>query len=112
MAGSRADMIDLAFCSASRGLGLEYVRQIAEAGNVVFATCRNPGTATKLQALAESKKDKIHVVALDVQSEASIKEAAAAVGKLLGDEPLDYLMNNAAMVRSCGCRSCGLVQLS
>ena len=82
----------------SRGLGLEFVRQIVAAGNTVFATCRSPDTATKLQQLASANPDKIHIVPLDVSSHDSVKEAAVAVGKLLGDAPLDFLMNNAALV--------------
>ena len=37
---------------ANRGLGLEFVRQLLARGERVVATCRHPGRATALNALA------------------------------------------------------------
>lgn len=56
---------------ASRGLGLEFVRQIAAQGHTVFALARNPEASERLQALVDSKK--VFSVKLDATSEQSIK---------------------------------------
>jgi len=76
------------FRSASRGLGLEFCRQVLSSSpsDIVFATCRSPETATRLKDLAD---------------EASIQDAAASVGEYLKEKNLrlDYILNNAAVVR-------------
>lgn len=83
----------------SRGIGLELVRQlVSNPNNFVVATCREPSRASKLHALKESAKGQLHVVALDVSSEASIRGSVAEVSQILGGRGLDYLYNNAAVV--------------
>ncbi|CCM06007.1 uncharacterized protein FIBRA_08250 [Fibroporia radiculosa] len=83
---------------ASRGIGLEITRQLStSSSNVVIATCRNPEGATALQALKGDAKGEMHIVKLDIVSEASIRESVPLVGKILGDRGLDYLYNNAAI---------------
>ena len=72
---------------ANRGLGLELARCYAGRGDDVWAGCRRPDAADELRELTD------HVLALDVGSEASIEEFAAAVG----DAPLDVLINNAGV---------------
>lgn len=66
---------------ASRGIGLECVRQLLDEPRVgrVFATARRPARAADLQALAEAHPDRLVTVALDVTDESSIEDAAAAV---------------------------------
>lgn len=87
-------------CRSSRGIGLELVRQIAaDASNVVFATCRNPSSASKLKTVSEEAKGKVHIVQLDASDVSSIKAAAATVSKALGSHGLNYVINNAAGVR-------------
>ena len=66
--------------------------------NFVVATCREPSRASKLHALKESAKGQLHVVALDVSSEASIRGSVAEVSQILGGRGLDYLYNNDAIV--------------
>lgn len=65
---------------ASRGIGLEFVRQLLAQPVVgrVFAGCRAPDRAGELAALA-ANEPRLQVVPLDVTHEASIAEAAAAV---------------------------------
>jgi len=65
---------------ASRGIGLEFVRRLlAEpAFAQVFATCRDPGAAGELQALAGAEP-RLVVVALDVRDESSVAAAAERV---------------------------------
>jgi NAD(P)-dependent dehydrogenase (short-subunit alcohol dehydrogenase family) len=71
---------------ASRGIGLEFVRQcLAEPriGHVV-ATCRSPLAATELMALAATNAARLTVLALDVTVESAVAAAAVAVKDTLG----------------------------
>ena len=65
---------------ASRGIGLEFVRQLLAQPAVgrVFAGCRAPDRADELVALAVSES-RLQVVPLDVTDEASIARASATV---------------------------------
>ena len=72
---------------ANRGLGLEFARQYRDAGWQVIGTARNPDTAEDLKALG------VRVMPLDVASQESVDNLAAA----LGDEPIDVLINNAGI---------------
>lgn len=56
---------------ASRGLGLEFVAQIAAKGHTVFALARNPSASEALQKLVDNKK--VFAVKLDTTNENSIK---------------------------------------
>ncbi len=66
---------------ASRGIGLEFVRQCLAESRVghVVATCRSPADATDLAALAAGAAARLTVLPLDVTNEASIAAAAAAI---------------------------------
>jgi len=82
----------------SRGIGLQFVKQLtAEAENVVIASCRNPETATELQALVNGAKGKLHILKLEVTDEEAVKAAAQETSKIVGANGLDYLLNNAAI---------------
>jgi NAD(P)-dependent dehydrogenase (short-subunit alcohol dehydrogenase family) len=65
---------------SSRGIGLEFVRQaLADATpGRVFAACRAPQASPSLIELA-AQDPRLRVIELDVASEASIRNAAAAV---------------------------------
>ncbi len=78
---------------SNRGIGLEFVRQYAEQGWTVIATCRSPDTATELQALA-AKYPGIKVERLDVTDQNNID---LLQNKYAG-QPLDLLINNAALL--------------
>ncbi len=83
----------------SRGIGLELTRQLlADPSNLIIATCRTPDRATALHALKDTAKDTLHIVALDVADEASIRASRKPVEEALGGRGLDYLYNNAAIV--------------
>lgn len=62
---------------ASRGLGLEYTRQLlAHSSSIrVVATARNPGNANQLQEIAGRKENegRVHVIKLDVGDEKGVK---------------------------------------
>lgn len=75
---------------ASRGLGLEFVRQYSDAGYRVTATCRDPGGATELQNLP----GRIEIAKLDVTSEDDVD----AIVEQLEDDPVDILISNAAVL--------------
>lgn len=78
---------------ANRGLGLEFARQYAAAGWQVYATCRDPNSASELCRLDDASNNKLQIMALDVADLASIKAAAT---KLEG-QPIDLLLNNAGV---------------
>jgi len=72
---------------ANRGLGLEFAKQYHSDGWKVIACCRNPDAATVLSELGVS------VRALDMLDSAAIEDFSNS----LGDEPVDLLINNAAI---------------
>ncbi|MEF8795326.1 MAG: SDR family oxidoreductase [Salinivenus sp.] len=80
---------------ANRGLGLEWVRQLAGRVDRLFATCRRPGDADDLEALADRHPDTVDVFALDVSDPAAIDAAADRVRREAG--ALDLLLNNAGI---------------
>ena len=77
---------------ANRGLGLEFVRQYAQAGWQVIAGCRNLEKATALAQLASHSKA-IRIVPLDVQNHQQIESLAADL-KTVG---IDVIISNAAV---------------
>jgi NAD(P)-dependent dehydrogenase (short-subunit alcohol dehydrogenase family) len=78
---------------SNRGLGLEFARQYAADRWQVYATCRNPNSASELRKLADASDQNVQVLALDVTDLASIKAAAAA----LDGQAIDLLLNNAGV---------------
>ncbi|RYP20386.1 hypothetical protein DL765_002844 [Monosporascus sp. GIB2] len=82
-----------AVTGASRGIGLEYVRQLsADARNEVFALIRSQPNA-ELAELVSSRSN-LHTVEADVTDAQSLSRAASEVGKLTGGK-LDVLISNA-----------------
>ena len=79
---------------ASRGLGLEMVRQFGADGWRIYACCRAPDTAAALAALAAQSAGAITVHALDVSRPEQIDTLAAA----LHGTPIDMLVNNAGLL--------------
>jgi NAD(P)-dependent dehydrogenase (short-subunit alcohol dehydrogenase family) len=65
---------------ASRGIGLEFVRQLLADARFaqVFAACRDPAAAAGLQAAA-AREPRLRTVVLDVADEAAVVRAAAEV---------------------------------
>jgi NAD(P)-dependent dehydrogenase (short-subunit alcohol dehydrogenase family) len=78
---------------ANRGLGLEFARQYAADGWQVYATCRDPSSASELRRLSDASDYKLQIMALDVTNEASIKEASLK----LDEQAIDLLINNAGI---------------
>jgi NAD(P)-dependent dehydrogenase (short-subunit alcohol dehydrogenase family) len=80
---------------ANRGLGLEWVRQLADRADTLFATCRCPDEADALHRRATQHPDTIDVFALDVAEADAISAAAERVRTETG--ALDLLVNNAGI---------------
>jgi NAD(P)-dependent dehydrogenase (short-subunit alcohol dehydrogenase family) len=86
---------------ANRGLGLELVRQLLARGDRVIATCRQPGRATELNALAGAHPGHLHVLPLDVADPRAITALQRELLLLDGDgEHLDLLVNCAGVLHS------------
>ncbi|OJT14386.1 hypothetical protein TRAPUB_9068, partial [Trametes pubescens] len=84
---------------ASRGIGLEIVRQLLESpDNLVVAACRTPDKATALSALKDTVKGTLHIVQLDTSDFDSVRALPAQLEPILGSTGLDYLINNAGIV--------------
>ncbi|KAI0778933.1 hypothetical protein BD413DRAFT_465060 [Trametes elegans] len=84
-----------AVVGASRGIGLEFVRQLASRpDSVVFALVRNKQKSTHL-ASAVSALNNVHVFDADVADHESLTHAAQEVAKVSGGK-LDYQIHNAA----------------
>jgi NAD(P)-dependent dehydrogenase (short-subunit alcohol dehydrogenase family) len=77
---------------ASRGLGLEFCKQYAEADEQVIACCRNPDQAQALNELA-AEHEHIMVHQLDVTDHDSVDVLAAQ----LGHQTIDVLIVNAGI---------------
>lgn len=77
---------------SNRGLGLEWVRQFAELGWQVYATCRFPEQADALQQLA-AQHSSLSVHRLDVTNADHIQELVQS----LQGQHLDLLVNNAGV---------------
>jgi NAD(P)-dependent dehydrogenase (short-subunit alcohol dehydrogenase family) len=84
----------------SRGIGLGFVKALSESPeNAILATCRNPEGSEELREIADASEDLINVVRLNQDKRESIEAAATTAEELLGDLPVDYIINNAAYVR-------------
>lgn len=88
---------------ANRGLGLEFTRQLLARGHRVVATCRQPGRATALNALAGEHPGRLRVLPLDV-ADARSRDALVRELPLLAGEgaplAIDLLVNNAGVLHS------------
>lgn len=77
---------------ANRGIGLEFARQLAEAGEQVIATARNPKGAEALLDLA-ARHDGLTIELLELDDRASIM----TLGERLAGTPIDILLNNGGL---------------
>jgi NAD(P)-dependent dehydrogenase (short-subunit alcohol dehydrogenase family) len=78
---------------ANRGLGLEFARQYLADGWRVYATCRDPSSASELRGLADASGGKLRILPLDVTKLASVTAAAEE----LEGQAIDLLLNNAGV---------------
>jgi NAD(P)-dependent dehydrogenase (short-subunit alcohol dehydrogenase family) len=80
---------------SNRGIGLELTRQLLEGGWRVFATCRNPISASKLNELGADYRNQISIIQLDVSDLASIESSFETISEQTDE--LDLLINNAGI---------------
>ena len=80
---------------ATRGIGLETVRQLAEAGVHTLLAGRNRARAVEAALTLQARGLPVEAIALDVTDAASIDAAVAEVGRRHGR--LDILVNNAGI---------------
>ncbi|MBT2722606.1 SDR family oxidoreductase [Bacillus sp. ISL-46] len=79
----------------NRGIGYELVKQLSLKGFKVISACRDPEMGHKaVQKLKELNFD-VSFVAMDVNDQESIRQAAVTVNELYGR--LDVLINNAGV---------------
>ena len=87
-----------AVTGSNRGIGLEFVRQLAEREDAasVVAGCRDPQSdaCAALRELAAAHGSVVTLVPLDVTDPASVEAFAAKTAELVGGH-LDLLLNNA-----------------
>lgn len=90
-------MASILVTGSSRGIGRAACISLGRAGHRVFATMRDPATASELSAIASAESLPISLSAMDVDSDESVRQA---VGKILGENgPVDVLVNNAGIER-------------
>ncbi len=77
---------------SNRGIGLELVKQYADAGWRVYACCRKPELASELNQLSDNNAQ-ISVHALDVSDTSQIN----VLEKELKGKAIDILLNNAGI---------------
>lgn len=93
--------LDVLVTGGNRGIGLAFVRQLLARGDRVVATCRQPGKATALNALAGEHPGRLRVLPLDVAEAKSRAELLRELPLVLGDDGrLDLLVNNAGVLHS------------
>ncbi|EPB87851.1 hypothetical protein HMPREF1544_05380 [Mucor circinelloides 1006PhL] len=81
---------------ASRGIGLEFVKQIIEEKDIVFACARNLSSSKELVDLATKNKDKVIPITLDTTNLDTINAAASEITERAPDG-IDVLINNAGI---------------
>jgi NAD(P)-dependent dehydrogenase (short-subunit alcohol dehydrogenase family) len=97
-------MSNVLVTGANRGIGLCLVKNLLAGNDAVnflkpdykiIATARNPASASDLNALAASSGGRIAVLALDIDSEASVNEFAKKVSSDFGH--IDFAIFNAGV---------------
>ncbi|KAG4946173.1 hypothetical protein AAZX31_15G129500 [Glycine max] len=83
---------------ASRGIGLEFVKQLLENDDKehVIATCRNPSASTGLIHLKDKFADRLRILPLDLTVENSIEASALSIRETYGR--LNLLINASGIL--------------
>src|SRR5205809_4570520 len=91
-------MASVLITGTSSGIGMATALAFGRAGHKVAATMRNPQRAPELARITAQEKLPITISAMDVDSDASVKEGIGRIVKEGG--PVDVLVNNAGIERS------------
>jgi NAD(P)-dependent dehydrogenase (short-subunit alcohol dehydrogenase family) len=91
-------MATVLITGTSTGIGFATALTLGRAGHIVYAAMRNPSKAPLLGETAAREKLPIKIVMLDVDSDASVKDAIAGVTKDAGQ--IEVLINNAGVERN------------
>lgn len=86
-------MTNVLITGTNRGIGFELVREYAADGARVFACCRNPQSADRLQSIAVKSGGRVTIHQLDVTEPANF----VALEQEFGSTPIDILINNAGI---------------
>ncbi|KAJ4702838.1 Short-chain dehydrogenase/reductase [Melia azedarach] len=83
---------------ASRGIGLEFVKQLLERNDKgqVIATCRNPNGATGLLDLKNKFAERLDILQLDLTVESTIEASAKSIRERYGS--LNLLINASGIL--------------
>lgn len=82
---------------ANKGIGLASALLLGRSGYTVHATMRDLSRSRELADTVEKEKLPIRIAEMDVNSDASVKEAIGAIQTKHG--PIDILINNAGIAR-------------
>jgi len=82
---------------ATRGIGHEIARQLAETGHEVWLGSRDAARGETVAAALRAQGFKAHVLPLDVTDDASVAEAARLLARQT--DHLDVLVNNAGIAQ-------------
>src|SRR3989454_4727478 len=91
-------MASVLITGTSSGIGMATALAFGRAGHKVAATMRNPQRAPELARITAQEKLRITILAMDVDSDASVKEGIGRIAKESG--PVDVLVNNAGIERT------------
>src|SRR3989441_12898703 len=94
----RLPMASVLITGTSSGIGMATALAFGRAGHTVAATMRNPDRAPELARIATQEKLPITISAIDVDSDASVKEGIGRIVKAGG--PVDAVVNHARIDRT------------
>jgi NAD(P)-dependent dehydrogenase (short-subunit alcohol dehydrogenase family) len=80
---------------ANRGIGFGFAHEYLKRGDRVFAACRTPARAVRLQELKKGHDERLTLLPLDVTNPESIEAAAQQMQR--GAAAIDVLINNAGV---------------
>src|SRR5262245_54737393 len=89
-------MASVLITGTSKGIGRATALVLARAGHTVYATMRDPAASSELAKAAENEQLPIQILAMDVDSDRSVRNTIASIQKT---GPIDVLVNNAGIVR-------------
>lgn len=98
MAETKRKMSTWLVVGASRGIGLEFVKQLLQRGDRVFATARDIN-GPKLKGWENGAHERCHILECDVASESSIQNCVSSLIKHDKIQNLDYVVINAGVLR-------------